>query len=160
MRLFLLAIVICTAVAGAFGVYSSTLSGKAKQDFSARYLQSAKNDPEGLRKSIGKALSSCLKADDRRLVADAKVSDLAIRTLFKTGVFMAQGKAPDQSAKEFIPWIMRETAPFNTKQKADYLKLFKTSLNDQNTTLCVFSAIKTSLADEAELRTEGWQLRS
>jgi len=88
------------------------------------------------------------------------IADLAAKTFFRSGVLMAEGKNAEQSAEEFIPWIIKQAEPLNSVQKNAYLALIKGELTTPDVILCVHSSIKTSIDERIDLKAAVWDIRT
>ncbi|SCX31045.1 hypothetical protein DSM25558_5110 [Agrobacterium sp. DSM 25558] len=160
MRLIFAAAITLVAITGIFGAYSTLPSKTTDNDFSNHYLQLARNSPDLLGKVIKSTLPNCLTDAARVLLDDQMIADLATKTFFKSGVLMAEGKKAEQSAKEFIPWIVKQAEPLGPVQKKTYLALVKGELTSPDVILCVHSSIKTLIDKRIDLKASVWDIRT
>ncbi len=160
MRFILAAAIGSVAITGMFGAYSTLSSTTSDSDFSIQYLQLASSNPDLLTMEIANNLPNCLSELARGLLDDSMVADLATKTLFKSGILIAEGKSAEQSAKEFIPWITEQAKPLNSLQKETYLKLIRGELLRPNVALCVISSVKAAIGEKIDLKAVAWDLRT
>lgn len=158
MRLLLLTAAAVAAISGVFGIYSTTVSSNG-DGFSEKYLALSRRAPEQLNALIASALPDCIPSGIRPSLSDRVVADLAIKTYFKTGVLMAEGKSEEQSSEEFIPWILEEAKPLSESQKEGYRRLLSGGLTARETIFCVNSSIKEAFATRIDVKASGWALR-
>lgn len=88
------------------------------------------------------------------------VAELVARTLLRSGVLMAEGKTSEQSAEEFIPWILKQAASLEPVQKETYLALVKGELSGSEAILCVNSSIWASIGKRIDLKARAWDIRT
>lgn len=156
MRLLIPIIAAVAALSGAFGIYSTT-AWRSDGGFREHYLALARHAPDRLSGLIASALPSCIPDAARTLASDDEIADLTVKTYFKSGVLMAEGKTAEQSAEEFIPWILKQVEPLSTAQKEKYLKLAR--LNTETSILCVYTSVEASLSERIDTKASSWDLR-
>lgn len=159
MRLAL-SITVASIALTAFGIHLATATGEAETSPAERYLLLANHAPDQVSSLIASALPRCLPAGAQPLVAERPIAELAVKTLFKSGVLAAQGKTAKESATEFIQWITQQAEPLSASQKEDYLKLLKTGLNSEETMLCVYGLVSTAAVERIDLKAHSWNLRN
>lgn len=158
MRLLFLTGVAVAAISGAFGIYSTTVSNNG-DGFPEHYLALLRRAPDQLNAIIASALPDCIPSDIRPSLSDRGVADLAVKTYFKSGILMAEGKTEEQSSEEFIRWILEEAKSLSESQKDGYRRLLNGGLTSRETIFCVVSSIKEALATRIDVEASGWDLR-
>lgn len=145
MRLLALVAVLSALSIGGVGLHRLLQPvAAANPDFSTRYRRLAEQSPDRLIGLLQSALPQCLPANARPLVQDTAVAELAAKTLFRSGLVMAEGKSAEQGASELIPWLSGQAKSLTGEQRDAYLDLLKTGLNRPETTVCVLSAARST----------------
>lgn len=160
MRLLSAVAVVSIALTGMFGAYSYLPSKTADDDFPAQYVRLARATPDELITMIATTLPQCLTREAQAALDDPVLADFAAKTFFKSGLLMAEGKSAEQASEEFIPWLTEHSKALNPAQKEIYADLVKTKLNTSDVMLCLYSAIRTSIANRIDLKAKIWELRT
>ncbi|MFK3691964.1 hypothetical protein ACI2J4_17060 [Agrobacterium tumefaciens] len=159
MRIILFGSIAFAAIA-ALGANFFSSSTTSANEFSVRYLQLARINPQTLTSLISTSLPNCLGEAARRELHDTAVADLATKTYFRSGVLMAEGKSADESANELIFWIIQESKSLNNFQKQAYIRLSKGGLMTKGAILCVHSQIRAAMDERINLKAFTWNFRA
>jgi hypothetical protein len=134
VKIFFSTIAVVAVTAGVFGVRALSTEDTT-EPFSSDFLLMTHQSPDQLLQLITIALPACLDDDARRYITDSGVFELATKTLFKSGVLMAERKSADASSKEMVSYILEQSKSLNAAQKANYLSLMKSDLNGSDITM-------------------------
>lgn len=160
MRLFSAVATISIVITGILGAYSYLPSKTADEDFPAQYVRLAQATPEELTTMIATTLPKCLTREAQVALDDPILMDFTAKTFFKSGLLMAEGKSAEQASEEFMPWLTEHSKALTSAQKETYADLVKTKLNTSDVMLCLYSAIRTSIANRIDLKAKIWALRT
>lgn len=159
MRLALVATAVALIAAGGVGGHYVTSAEKLDNGFSQKYLSLVNSNPDEISRYISASMTNCLPPVARTYVGDPVVNDLATKTFLKSIVLMAEGKSPEQSSTEFIPWIIKQAEGASKQQQQDYISLAKNGLTNPDTMSCVMFTVKQSIDQRIDIAA-GWDLRS
>jgi hypothetical protein len=158
MRTVFVAASIAAAVAGTLTI-QALLSEGDEDRYSSDYLLVAQRAPDKLLSVISAALPTCLSESARPYLSDVVVADLAAKTLFKSGVLMAEGRTAEARSNELRTYVLDESGAMSPTQRATYLTLLKAELLGPDKMLCVYSAVRVSYERRVDLKAISWDLR-
>lgn len=158
MRTVLVAASIAAAVGGTLAT-KVLLTERAEDPYSRDYLLVAQRAPDTLLSLISAALPACLSDSARSYLSEVVVADLAAKTLFKSGVLMAEGRTAEERSNELRTYVLDESRALSPTQSATYLSLLKGKLLGPDKMLCVYSAVRASYERRIDLKAISWDLR-
>jgi hypothetical protein len=158
MRTVFVAASIAAAIAGTLTTQALFTEG-AEDRYSRDYLLVAQRAPDTLLSVISASLPACLSESARPYLSEVIVADLAAKTLFKSGVLMAEGRTAEDRSNELRTYVLGESGALSPTQRATYLSLLKGELLGPDKMLCVYSAVRASYERRVDLKAISWDLR-